>query len=222
MKPILQPGVGEAVAAEALTNFSQLASEAAPGALAALAEAVDEIPTAAAELAPVLEQLSGPMQQLMQPLQQLTSLAGQTGNMGGGAPGGLDALGNPADGDAGQIGLLGASPLSNHPLAGGSGPSVGMGLMHAESLPGAGGSASRTSLMSQLIDKPAPELTSAGAGAGAGSSAAGGAAPIGMTGAGAQSGAAAKPGLAAPTMLAQHQDEEGCGESGDLDDEDAW
>jgi hypothetical protein len=43
-----------------------------------------------------------------------------------------------------------------------------------------------------------------------------------MTGAGAQPGGAAKPGLAAPTMLAQHQDEEGYGESGDLDDEDDW
>lgn len=85
------------------------------------------------------------MQQLTQPLQQLTSLFSQVGGTGGG---------NPADEEAAQMGLLGTSPLSNHPLAGGSGPSAGAGLLRAESLPGAGGSLTRTPLMSQLIEKP--------------------------------------------------------------------
>jgi hypothetical protein len=86
-----------------------------------------------------------------------------------------------------QIGLLGASPISTHPMAGGSGPSVGMGLMYSEALPGSGGSAARTSAMAGLIDKPAQGLASAANGAG--SSASGGAAPMGMMGAGASSGA---------------------------------
>lgn len=85
------------------------------------------------------------MQQLTQPLQQVTSLFSQVGGTGGG---------NPADEEAAQMGLLGTSPLSNHPLAGGSGPSAGAGLLRAESLPGAGGSLTRTPLMSQLIEKP--------------------------------------------------------------------
>jgi PPE-repeat protein len=252
MKPIVQPGIGEAVAAEALGRLSAMASEAGPGAVGTLTQVAgqvaEDVPTvgapavATAELGAPLDaqiaqalggigqlgQLGAPMQQLMQPLQQLTSLAGQSGGMGGGPGGmgggpggmggpssGLDALGKP--GGSAQVGLLGASPLSNHPLAGGSGPSVGMGLMHAEALPGSGGSASSTSLMSQLSDKPAQGVTPAGAGAG--SSAVGGAAPMGAMGQGAQSGAGARPGLAAPTMLAEHQDDN---DHHDEHDEDDW
>jgi len=103
------------------------------------------------------------------------------------ASGDIALLGG-ADGDElEQIGLLGASPISTHPMAGGSGPSVGMGLMYSEALPGSGGSAARTSAMAGLIDKPAQGLASAANGAG--SSASGGAAPMGMMGAGASSGA---------------------------------
>ena len=65
-----------------------------------------------------------PMQQLTQPLQQVTSMFSQMGSMGG---------------DKAQMGLIGTSPLSNHPLAGGSGPGSGAGLVRAASLPGAGG-----------------------------------------------------------------------------------
>ncbi|OMC15298.1 PPE family protein [Mycobacterium sp. SP-6446] len=229
MKPILQPGVGEAVANEASGNFAALGSEAIPGALRALSEAEDEIPETVPEVGVPLEQpitpslgqigqLGAPMQQLMQPLQQMMSMAGQNG-MGGG-PGDHqigDKLGGLGDKNGGQLGLIGASPLSNHPLAGGSGPSVGMGLMHSEALPGSGGTAARTSVMSQLIDKPAPAVTPAGAGAG--SSAVGGAAPMGMAGAGAaQSGASSRPGLAASTLLAPHPDDIDV----DLDHEDDW
>src|SRR4029077_11349651 len=79
-----------------------------------------------------------PMQQLTQPLQQVTSMFGQMGGLGG-------------DKSA-QMGLIGASPLSNHPLAGGSGAGSGAGLVRAASLPGAGGTSSRTPLMSKLVE----------------------------------------------------------------------
>ena len=77
-----------------------------------------------------------PMQQLSQPLQQVTSMFSQMSGMGG---------------DKAQVGLIGASPLTNHPLAGGSGPGSGAGLVRAASLPGAGGTLARTPLMSSLI-----------------------------------------------------------------------
>ena len=85
-----------------------------------------------------------PMQQLTQPLQQVTSMFSQMGGMGG---------------DKAQMGLIGTSPLSNHPLAGGSGPGSGAGLVRAASLPGAGGTLARTPLMASLIGE-----TSAGIG----------------------------------------------------------
>ncbi|OBA77135.1 hypothetical protein A5641_19355 [Mycobacterium sp. 1554424.7] len=218
MKPIMQPEVGLVAESPAFAKFSEMVSQAAPAALRTLSDIDDDIPTATPDVdvpADGLDRLLGhsgpPMQQLMQPLQQLTSMASQTGNMGGtgGTPGG-DNLGET---ELEQVGLLGASPLSNHPLAGGSGPSVGLGLMHAESLPGAGGSESRTSLMTSLIDKPAH------AGAGAGSSAVGGAAPMGMSGYGGQTRGGSKPELAAPVMLAEPEDENA---HGDVDDQDDW
>jgi PPE-repeat protein len=242
VKPILQPEVGEAVSA-ALDTASEMAYEGAPGALRQLAAMAEELPPVTAlpldeqaiELLSQLNQvgqLSGPMQQLMQPIQQFTSLAGQSGGMGGGmggVPGG--GIGGPGGGigdpgklggkELGQLGLLGASPLSNHPLAGGSGPAAGLGLMHAESLPGAGGSDPRTPLMSQLLDKASGAVAPAAAGAAAGSSAAGGAAPMGAMGAGAPSGAAARPGLVgSPALLAEHQGDDDHHEG--FDDEDDW
>lgn len=83
---------------------------------------VGQLPPAATQTLGQLGEMSGPMQQLTQPLQQLTSLFSQVGGTGGG---------NPADEEAAQMGLLGTSPLSNHPLAGGSGPSAGAGLLRA-------------------------------------------------------------------------------------------
>src|SRR6476469_2147398 len=53
------------------------------------------------------QMVTQPMQQLTQPLQQVTSMFSQMGGLGG-------------DKSA-QMGLIGASPLSNHPLVGGSG-----------------------------------------------------------------------------------------------------
>jgi PPE-repeat protein len=133
-----------------------------------------------------------PMQQLTQPLQQVTSMFSQLGSMGG---------------DKAQIGLIGASPLSNHPLAGGSGASSGAGLVRAASLPGAGGTAPRTPLLANLIGETKP-LAPAGAAAGAGGM---GLAPVGAGGGGApmhgmgqrgRSGGS-KTGLTAPGVLPQ-------------------
>jgi PPE-repeat protein len=149
-----------------------------------------------------------PMQQLTQPLQQVTSMFSQMG------------LG----GDKGaQMGLIGASPLSNHPLVGGSGAGAGAGLVRAASLPGAGGTSSRTPLMSKLVGaeiEPTVSPVSVAAGAAAGATAAGlapvgaggGAGPMGMMGHGAKSGGS-KQGLTAPSPLAYDLGE---------DEEDDW
>jgi PPE-repeat protein len=138
-----------------------------------------------------------PMQQLTQPLQQVTSMFSQMGGLGG-------------DKSA-QMGLIGASPLSNHPLVGGSGPGAGAGLVRAASLPGAGGTAVRTPLMSKLVGaeiEPSVSPVSVAAGAAAGASAAGlapvgsggGAGPMGMMGHNQKSGGS-KQGLTAPSPL---------------------
>jgi len=149
-----------------------------------------------------------PMQQLTQPLQQVTSMFSQMG-MGG---------------DKGaQMGLIGASPLSNHPLVGGSGAGSGAGLVRAASLPGAGGTSSRTPLMSKLIGaelEPTVSPVSVAAGAAAGATAVGlapvggggGAGPMGMMGHGTKSGGS-KQGLTAPSPLAYDLGE---------DEEDDW
>lgn len=161
-------------------------------------------------------ELAGPMQQLAQPVQQVTSLFSTMGS--GGTSGG--SLGG--DAQAAQIGLLGASPLSNHPLAGGTGPTTGAGLLRAESLPGAGGSIARTPLMAQLIDKPmAPVTPAAATGASAGATTAGGAAPVGagsMGGHSAQAGATSRTALAVPARQPEVLDDD----SDDWDDQEDW
>lgn len=114
---------------------------------------------------------SNPMQQLTQPLQQVTSMFGQMGgSMGGSGHQGV------------QMGFLGAAPLSNHPMLGGSGASSGAGLMRAASLPGMGGSSPRTPLMAKLIDKVDEPVVPAAVepvGAAAGDSSTAGSAPVG-------------------------------------------
>lgn len=138
-----------------------------------------------------------PMQQLTAPLQQVTSMFSQLGG-----------------GDKAQMGLVGTSPLSNHPLAGGSGATSGAGLVRAASLPGAGGTMSRTPLMAELIGETKPVAVASGAAAGAN---AGGLAPVG---AGSGSGSpmhgmgqrgksgGSKQGLTAPGLLPQDLDED--------------
>src|SRR5262249_23090813 len=122
-----------------------------------------------------------------------------------------------------QMGLMGASPLSTHPLAGGSGPSVGAGLMRADAVPGLGASPSRTPLLGQLLDASsgsvAPAAATAGALSGAGSSTMGGAAPLaGMAGHGAQAGVVRA--LAMPAMFAGQDDSAEQAPSGYLDEHD--
>lgn len=156
---------------------------------------VGQIPQQAAQM------VQTPMQTLTQPLQQVSSMFSQMG------------------GDKGaQIGLIGTSPFSNHPLAGGSGAGSGAGLVRAASLPGAGGTSPRTPLMANLVGKDtdvAPVAVGAAAGATAGGAApigTGGAGPMGMMGQASKS-AGAKAGLKAPAPLVQDLGE---------DDEDEW
>jgi hypothetical protein len=159
----------------------------------------------------LMQGVTQPFQQLTQPLQQVSSLFGQMGGMVGGDK-------------AAQVGLLGATPFSNHPAIGGTGPAAGAGLVRAASLPGAGGTAARTPLMSNLIGKelePTMTPVSVGAGAAAGAAAAGlapvggggmGGGPMGMMGQRGKSGGN-KAGLTAPAPLEQDLSE---------DEEDDW
>lgn len=150
------------------------------------------------------QMVSQPMQQLTQPLQQVTSMFGQMGSLGG------------AD-KAAQMGLIGANPLSNHPLVGGTGAGSGAGLVRAASLPGAGGTAPRTQLLAKMVgsegEQPAPvAVAGAAAGATAGGLApvgggSGGMGPMGVMGQNAKSGGT-KAGLKAPAPLIQDLDED--------------
>nr|WP_090277046.1 PPE family protein [Mycolicibacterium komanii]CRL70930.1 PPE-repeat containing protein [Mycolicibacterium komanii] len=142
-----------------------------------------------------MQMVTQPVQQMTQPLQQVTSLFTQLGS----------SLGS----DKMQVGLVGASPLSNHPLAGGSGATSGAGLVRAASLPGAGGTMARTPLMAELIGQPS---TAAGAPGAAAGGSGGGLAPVGATGGGGApmghmgqrgSSGGSKQGLTAPRVLPQ-------------------
>ncbi|HEX2284955.1 MAG TPA: PPE family protein [Mycobacterium sp.] len=152
------------------------------------------------------QMVTQPMQQLTQPLQQVTSMFSQMGSMGG---------------DKAQMGLIGTSPLSNHPLVGGSGAASGAGLVRAASLPGAGGTSARTPLLSNLIGGGGVSPVSVAPGAAAGASAAGlapvgagagGMGPMGAMGQATKSGGS-KQGLTAPSVLPQDLGE---------DEEDDW
>lgn len=97
------------------------------------------------------------------------------------------SMGGPSGGDMNaQVGMLGAAPFSNHPALGGTGAAAGSGMVRAASLPGAGGTAARTPLMSNLIGselQPRLSPVAVGAGASAGGAAAG-LAPVGAGGMG--------------------------------------
>jgi PPE-repeat protein len=149
------------------------------------------------------QMVTQPMQQLMSPLQQVTSMFSGSGSNH-------------------QVGLLGATPLSNHPLVGGSGMSSGAGLVRAASLPGAGGMSARTPLMSNLVGKveptTTPELEPVGAAAGAKGAGkapvggSGGGNPMGMGGERGKSGGT-RQALLAPSPLPQNFDD---------DEDDEW
>jgi PPE-repeat protein len=242
-EPILTPAVGDvADTADRLAKkTAEVTETAADTAATTLAESLaDTLRTTLTDLAsqigkaelPSLEQLnqfatqlSGPMQQMsqfgqqsFQQLQQLIQKAGGKGGLGG------DPMGDSEDDPADQIGLLGTSPGSTHPLAGGSGPSVGAGMLRADSLPGAGGSPPRTPLLAEFLgrsDPAAAPTPSAGAAAGgaAGSSAMRGAAPVGAMGGGGQSSSTrSAPAIAQP--LGREDDDED--EDEDPSDEDDW
>ncbi|NTY60695.1 PPE family protein [Mycolicibacterium sphagni] len=225
MKPIVLPDAGQAAEAGTISLLTQMAATAAdPHALAALASQV--MASADAEKAMAYAQQAMPfltqIGQLGGQLQQLTSLVQSATGMGGGVGGGERAANEAIP----QMGLIGAAPLSTHPLAGGSGPSVGAGLMRADALPGLAASASRTPLLGQLLDAAtgsvAPASAVAGAVSGAGSSTAGGAAPLGgMAGhGGAQAGVVRA--LAAPAMFAAQSDDSEQNGRESYDDEDDW
>ena len=218
-EPILLPGMGEIAEAGAISTLAELATNVAdPHAFARMAAGLatevpsDTLPTGE-RLMPFLTsigQLAGPMQQLASTLQQTTSMTSGLGN--------ADKLDEDLDDDP-QMGLLGASPLSTHPLAGGTGPASGSGLLRAESLPGAGGVASRTPLLAGMLDTSAaagPAMAATAAGAGAGTSAVGGAAPMAPLGAHGAAAGAARPAMAAPAVLARSPDDH------DDVDEDDW
>jgi hypothetical protein len=142
------------------------------------------------------QMVTQPLQQLTGPLQQMSSIFGQ---MGGGNA-------QPA-----QVGLIGASPFSNHPLVGGSGASAGAGLVRAASLPGMGGSMAQTPLMANLVGSTEKVPMGAGAGgSGAGLApvnGAGGGGPMGHMGQNKKSGGS-KQGLQAPSPLAHDLSED--------------
>ncbi|QZH67153.1 hypothetical protein [Mycolicibacterium farcinogenes] len=95
-----------------------------------LPQMLGQIPQMASQIP---QQLSQPLQQLTQPLQQLTQMLGSGGKGTGGGPSPFSAF-------------------SNHPLAGGSGPSGGAGLVKAAGLPGgSGGGSPQTPLLSKLV-----------------------------------------------------------------------
>lgn len=152
----------------------------------------------------MMQTVAQPIQQLTAPLQQVSSMFGQMGNNGA------------------QFGLMGASPFSNHPLAGGTGPATGAGLVRAASLPGAGGTLASTPLMNSLVAQPsatagAPTGAAAG-GAGAGlapvGAGAGGGGPMGATGNAGKRGGN-RQSLATPSQLAHDLGE-------DEEDDDDW
>lgn len=155
----------------------------------------------------MMQGVTQPFQQLTQPLQQMSSMFGQIS--------GLDGYDNGA-----QVGMLGAAPFSNHPALGGTGAAVGSGMVRAASLPGAGGTAPRTPLMSHLLGnnlQPSASPVGVSAGAAPGTSPAG-LAPVGANGVGGggplgtlghrKTSGGGKAGLNAPAPLEHDLDED--------------
>jgi len=171
-------------------------------------QVASQVGSQAMQLPQQIGQLIGqPVQQLSQPLQQVTQIFSQMGS----------SFGN----NGAQMGLMGASPFSNHPLAGGSGAASGSGLVRAASLPGMGGSAPRTPLMASLVGSaengPAVPVEAGAAASGSGSgkapvSSAGGAGAGMGPGTKGEKGGGTREALKAPGVLVQDLD----------DDDDDW
>lgn len=172
-------------------------------------QVASQVGSQVAQLPQQLGQLiTQPVQQLSQPVQQFTQMFTQLGSSFG-------------QNNGPQIGLMGASPFSNHPLAGGSGATSGAGLVRAASLPGMGGSAPRTPLMASLVGSlEGASTASLEAGAAAGASGTGKAPVSSAGGAGAgmgpgtkgEKGGGTREALKAPGVLIQDLD----------DDDDDW
>lgn len=195
---------GQAQRSETSAQQSSQDSQTAQQGGQMMMQVASQVGSQVAQLPQQLGQMvSQPVQQLSQPLQQMTQIFGQLGSSFGSQNG-------P------QIGFLGASPVSNHPLAGGSGAASGAGLVRAASLPGMGGSAARTPMLASLVGstQSAAAAAEAEAGAAAGASAAGRApvgggsgGPMGM-GAKAEKGGGNRQELKAPGLLVQDLDDE--------------
>ncbi|MBU9762276.1 PPE family protein [Mycobacterium sp. TNTM28] len=199
-----QRGVGAAGKAENAGRQEQDPDKQGKNPLQQGMQMVTQIGQQAGQLASQIPQmLQSPMQTVTQPLQQVTQLVSQFGSMGGSQPGM-------------QMGLIGASPFSNHPLAGGTGPSSGAGLVRAASLPGALGSPPRTALLTSMLGISGEAKPAAAAGAASGG--AGPVAPVGGGGGGApmmgagkndKKSGGTKDGLVAPTALTYDLSEDG-------------
>lgn len=111
-----------------------------------LPQMLGQIPQMAGQIP---QQLSQPLQQLTQPLQQLTQMLGSGGKGAGGGPSPFSAF-------------------SNHPLAGGSGPSSGAGMVKSAGLPGgSGGGSPQTPLLAKMVGGTAPVSVDPGMASGA-------------------------------------------------------
>ncbi len=227
MAPIVMPGVGESTAATAVaqnaallpgsvfreTAFAHVTAEGqvqnarSAGRQSQATErgtrmATQMVTQMASQVGSMIGQLPQqamqPIQQLGQPLQQMMQMVGQ---MGGG-------LGS----DEAQIGLIGTSPLSNHPLTGGSGAGSGAGLVRAAALPGMGGSSIQSPPMSSLLAATtASESAASGAAPGVGGPGGApigcGGAPMGAMGQNGRSGGS-RPGLKPPSPLPLDDEDE--------------
>lgn len=123
------PQVGTPPTAQA-QQAAQKGTESMMQLISQLPQMLGQIPQMAGQIP---QQLSQPLQQLSQPLQQLTSMLGSGGKGTGGGPSPFSAF-------------------SNHPAAGGSGPSSGAGMVKAAGLPGgSGGGSPQTPLLAKMV-----------------------------------------------------------------------
>jgi PE family len=152
----------------------------------------------------VLASNTSAQQELMQTGMALVNIAQMYSQVDGGA---ANTLGFNAASPLMSRLTEAAANLSSHPLAGGSGASLGAGLAHAEVLPGAAGTAARTPLMGQLIDGVAGGGTAPAVANAASSALGAGTAPLSAMGTGASAGGG-KAGLVSEVSPDQDQNEE--------------
>lgn len=209
MNYVGQRAEGQAERSQAATQQASNKAQDTQQSTQMVMQVAQQVGSQVAQLPQQLGQLvSQPLQQASQPMQQMTQLFSQLGS----------SFGSP---NGPQIGFLGASPVSNHPLAGGAGATSGAGLVRAASLPGMGGTAARTPMLASLVGSAegtsSSAMAAAEAGAAAGASAAGKApvsagsgsgGPMGMAGKGEKGGGSTKDELKAPGMLVQDIDDE--------------